>query len=134
MISEKLKGFIEEADYALVASADQRGRPHLAASRGLRVPDSDHILFEAWFCRKTMENVADVPRVAIVILDPGTGSGYQLAGLVENVSQSGILNGFAPELEAPGMPQVQWRMVVRIDEIVEFSTGAHSDRPLSALT
>jgi predicted pyridoxine 5'-phosphate oxidase superfamily flavin-nucleotide-binding protein len=132
MIPEKLKNFIEEANWAFVASADQRSRPHLAAGRSLKVPDAEHIVFESWFCRKTLENVAEVPRVTLVVVDPVTGAGYQFAGMVERVSSIGILNGYSPEAEAPGTPQVESRMVVRVEEIMEFSTGAHSDRPITA--
>jgi hypothetical protein len=131
MISEKLKKFIEETDLAFVASADQRARPHLAAGRGLKVPDPEHVVFEAWFCRKTLENVAEVPRITMVVIDAATGGGYQLVGTVEKVIPIGILNGFAPEVEAPGTPQVESRMVVRVEEIMEFSTGAHTDHPLT---
>jgi uncharacterized protein len=131
MIPEKLKKFVEEANWAFVASADQRSRPHLAASRGLKVPDAEHIVFEAWFCRKTLENVAEVPRVTLVVVDPTTGAGYQFVGKVEKVIPISILNGFAPEAEAPGTPQVESRMVVRVEEIMEFSTGAHTDQPIS---
>ena len=131
MITNKLKKFIEETNCAIVASADQRSRPHLAASRGLQVPDPEHVVFEAWFCHKTLENVAEVPRVALVVVDPATGAGYQLAGVVESVSQTGILDGFAPEIEAPGTPQVQWRMAVRVEEIMEFTPGAHTDQPIT---
>jgi hypothetical protein len=134
MISEKLKKFIEETNYAFVASADQRARPHLAAGRGLKVPDAKHIVFEAWFCRKTLENVAEVPRVTLVVVDPGTGGGYQLSGTVEKVIPIGILNGYAPEVEAPDTPQVESRMVVRVEEIMEFSTGAHTDHPLTTFS
>jgi hypothetical protein len=131
MISQKLKKFIEEANWAFVASADQRSRPHLAASRGLKVPDAEHIVFEAWFCRRTLENVAEVPRVTLVVIDPATGAGYQFTGMVTHVSAIGILDGYAPEAEAPGTPQVESRMVVRVEEIMEFSTGAHTDHPIS---
>lgn len=131
MISQKLKQFIEETNCAFVASADQRSRPHLAAGRGLKVPDSEHIVFEAWFCRRTLENVAEVPRVTMAIIDPATGTGYQLAGTVEKVIPIGILNGYAPEVEAPGTPQVESRMVVRVEEVMEFSTGAHTDHPIT---
>jgi hypothetical protein len=120
MISEKLKQFIEETNCAFVASADQRSRPHLAAGRGLKVPDSEHVVFEAWFCRKTLENVAEVPRVSLVVI-----------GTVEKVIPIGILDGYAPEVEAPGTPQVESRMVVRVEDIMEFSTGAHTDRPIT---
>jgi len=134
MIPEKLKHFIEETNRAFVASADQRARPHLASGRGLTVPDPFHVVFESWFCRKTMENVAEVPRVAFAVVDAATGVGYQLAGAVEECTQIGLLDGLVPEMEEPGMPQVQWRMTVRVEEVMEFSPGAHTDHPLAGLT
>lgn len=134
MISKKMKRFIEESDYAFVASANQRARPHLAASRGLKVPDPLHVVFEAWFCRKTMENVSEVPRVAIAVVDPLSGAGYQLFGAVESVAEVGLLDGYVPGIEEPGMPQVQWRMTVRVEEIMEFSHGVHTDHPIAVET
>jgi hypothetical protein len=134
MIPEKLREFIEQTNCAYVASADQRARPHLAAGRGLKVPDPQHVVFEAWFCRKTLENVAEVPRVSLAVVDPATGIGYQLGGVVESVTEIGMLDGFAPDLEEPGMPQVQYRMAVRVEEVMEFSSGVHTDHPLSAVT
>jgi len=134
MISEKLKQFLEAADWALVASADQRARPHLAAGRGLRVADPEHLVFEAWFCRKTLENVAEVPRLAIAIVDPATGTGYQLTGMVESARETAVLDGYTPAAEAPGTPQFQSRIVVRVEEIMEFSTGVHTDHPISRPT
>jgi hypothetical protein len=132
MISERMKHFIEAVDYAFVASADQRSRPHLAAAQGLKVPDPQHVAFEAWFCHKTLENVAEVPRLAIVVVDRESGAGYQLTGLVESTAAVGMLNGYAPELEEPGMPQVETRILVRVEEILEFSQGPHSDNPIAA--
>ena len=131
MISDKMKRFIEEINYAYVASADQRARPHLAAGGGLKVTDPHHLIFEAWFCHKTLENVAEVPRLAVVVVDPGTGAGYQLLCRVENTSEVGILNGYAPEIEEPGLPQVETRMTVRVEEVLEFSHGPHTDHPIT---
>ena len=134
MISDKMKRFIEEVNYAYVASADQRARPHLAAGGGLTVTDPRHLVFEAWFCHKTLENVAEVPRLAVVVVDPGTGAGYQLLCRVEDTSQVGILNGFAPEIEEPGLPQVETRMTVLVEEVLEFSHGPHTDHPIAVET
>ena len=132
MISDKMKRFIEEVDFAFVASADQRARPHLAAGRGLKVPDPRHIVFEAWFCSRTLENVSEVPRIALAVVDPLTGAGYQLVCFVESTSSIGILDGFAPEVEETGMPQVETRLVARVEEILEFSQGPHTDHPIAA--
>jgi predicted pyridoxine 5'-phosphate oxidase superfamily flavin-nucleotide-binding protein len=134
MITEKMRRFIEEVNCAFVASADQNERPHLAVGKDLKVPDPHHVVFEAWFCHRTLENVGQNPYVALAVVDPATGAGYQLAGTVESTSQIGILDGFAPQMEAPGTPQVESRMVVKVHAIMEFSHGVHTDRPLSAET
>lgn len=134
MISDKMKKFVEDVNYAYVASADHRSRPHLAAGTGLKVPDPDHLVFEAWFCRKTLENVAEVPRLAVVILDRQTGAGYQFLCRVERTNQVAILNGYAPDLEEPGLPQVETRMVALVEEVLEFSHGPHTDHPIAVET
>ncbi|BCR06445.1 hypothetical protein DESUT3_35140 [Desulfuromonas versatilis] len=131
MISERMKIFIEKVNLAFVASADLDGEPHLGAGRGLEVTGPNHLVFEAWFCRKTLNNVAQNPQVAIAVMDPESEAGYQLRGIVEKVSDVAMLNGYVPRLEEPGMPQVQSRIAVRIDKIMEFSHGAHTDNPLS---
>lgn len=133
MISKKLQHFIETTGWAYVASADQRARPHLAAGRGLKVPDSIHIVFETWLCPRTMENIAEVPRVAVAVVDPASGIGFQFACRVEKTSETILADSIAAGRETPGLHQVQWRIEVLVEEIMEFSIGVHSDRPMSAL-
>ncbi|ALC17865.1 pyridoxamine 5'-phosphate oxidase [Desulfuromonas soudanensis] len=130
MIPERIRQFLEENGCAFVASADGSGQPHLAAGHGLRFSDDEHLLFEAWFCRKTLANVAANPRVALLCVDPACGTGYQLVGEVVAAADTAILNGYVPPLEPRGLPQVQSRLEIRISEVMEFSTIAHSDRSL----
>lgn len=130
MITDKLKLFIETIDRAYVASADEHGAPHLAAGTDPKVPDPRHLVFEAWFCPTTLRNVAQNPRVAVAIVVPDSGAGYQLSGTVETVVDTALLDGYAPGAEEPGLPQVQSRLLVRVDEVMEFSAGVHSDHPL----
>ncbi|MBE0599312.1 MAG: pyridoxamine 5'-phosphate oxidase family protein [Desulfuromonadales bacterium] len=134
MISDKMKKFIEDINYAYVASADQRSRPHLASASGLQILDPQHLAFEAWFCHKTMENIAEVPRLAVAIIDPSTGAGYQLLCRVEQTAQVGILDGYSPEMEEPGLPQTETRITVLIEEVLEFSHGPHTDHPIAGET
>ncbi len=132
MITDKIRRFIEEVDVAFVASADAEGTPHLAAGMGLQVTDPDHLAFEAWFCTKTLDNVAHHPRLAIAVTAPKTAKGYQFIGTVEKSSETAILDGFVPGLESPGLPQVCSRLEVRVETIMEFSARIHSDTPLAA--
>jgi uncharacterized protein len=130
MITESIKRFIEEADHAFVASAGKEGSPHLAAGRELRVPDPGRLVFDAWFCLTTLQNLAENPLVAVAVADPSTGNGYQFAGRVERREDVAVLDGYEPGLEAPGMPQVETRLVVLVESVMAFSAGAHTDQPL----
>lgn len=130
MISEKMKRFFESLDYAFVASASETGVPHLGAGREIEIPTPSHVVFKAWSCHTTLANVRHNPRVAVTLVDPASGVGYQLTGYVEESNDTAILDGLAPGREEPGMPQIQSRFVVRIEGIMEFSPGPHSDHQL----
>ena len=130
MISPKMKRFIEETGGAIVASADSFGRPHLAAGGGLTVQGRRELVFAAWFCRETLNNVQQNPYVAVAVIDAGSGRGYQLTGRVVKTADVALLDGQAPQVEEPGMPQVQWQMTVRVEQVLEFAHGVHSDQPL----
>lgn len=130
MITENIRRFIEGAEYAFVASAGGDGCPHLAAGQGLRSPDPGHLVFEAWFCHTTLQNLEGNPRVAIAVADPVTGNGYQFVGRIETREAAAMLDGYAPDAEPPGMTQVQSRLLVLVETIMAFSAGRHSDLPL----
>ncbi len=129
MINEKMKQFIEGMNTAFVASADKFGCPHLAAGIGPQVPDSLHIAFAAWFCHRTLENLAANPVIAVAVMNPATGAGYQFIGKVEKSTGNIILGDHDPLSEAGKLPQIQYQLVIRVDEVMEFTHGVHTDRP-----
>jgi len=130
MITENIKRFIEGVEYAFVASADAHGCPHLAAGQGLRSPDPGHLVFEAWFCHTTLQNLEGNPSIAIAVADPVSGNGYQFIGRIERSEEASVLDGYAPDVEIPGMPQVKSRLYVSVEKIMDFSAGRHTDQPL----
>lgn len=130
MITEVIKRFIEKADYAFVASVNKKGCPHLASGRELRVPDPEHLVFESWFCLTTLQNLAENSKVAVAVADPVSGNGYQFVGRMERSEDAAIMDGYAPDFETPGMPQVLYRLYVQVESIMAFSAVAHTDQPL----
>ena len=130
MISAAIKEFVDKIGHAFVATSDANGNPHLASGRSISVFEPNRLLFEAWFCQATLKNLQENPKVAVAVADPVTGNGYQFTGRVERSEDTAILNGYIPDVEPPGLPQVQWRLEIRIDSVMIFSTDAHSDRPL----
>lgn len=130
ILTEEMVRFIEEAGHAFVASANATGHPHLAAGRDLHVRNNSHLVFEAWFCRTTMENITANPMVAVAVAAPAADKGYQFGGVVESATDTAIMDGYTKEGEDSALPQVQYRLVIRVDTVMEFSSGIHSDQPL----
>ena len=129
MITDNIRSFVEGIDHAFVASSNGAGSPHLAAGRRLRVADPRHLIFEAWFCYTTLENLTENPAVAIAVADR-EGNGYQFIGRIVRREEGAILDGYAPDREIQGMPQVESRLHVMVERVMAFSAGAHTDQPL----
>jgi pyridoxine/pyridoxamine 5'-phosphate oxidase len=113
-----------------VATADAEGRPHLAVARDVDLSEDGRLLVGEWFCPTTARNVADNPRVSVVVWDAETDSGRQLEGVVEDVEESAVLDGYMPdEPELPITPSVRRVLRVRVERAVPFCHAPHTDQP-----
>lgn len=130
MITEEIRQFADRVGHAFVATADATGRPHLAAGRDLSILEPARLVFESWFCQTSLKNLQENPNVAVVVADPSTGNGFQFIGHVERIADTAVLDGYVPDLEPSGQPQVQWRLEIRVESVLAFTADAHSDRPL----
>lgn len=130
MITEEIKRFADGVGHAFVATADAKGSPHLAAGRDISIIKPARLVFESWFCQTSLRNLQENPNVAVVVADPSTGNGFQFVGRVDKIVDTALLDGYVPDLEPAGLPQVQWRLEIRVESVMAFTADAHSDRPL----
>jgi general stress protein 26 len=131
IISDDIKEFIRTIPIAFVASTDESGHPHLAAGTGLEVRQGRYLNFENWFCTTTLRNVARNPNIAVAVTTADGRAGYQFLGRVSRSEEEAIIDGYAPKVEKPGTPQALIRMIVEVEEIMEFSAGVHTDTSLA---
>lgn len=130
-MSEKVKTVIAKSVVAYVASADEEGRPHLAVSRLIRVLDDQHVAFTAWFCPRTAENVSRNPAVSVAVWDSVADHGYQIVGRVSDSSIVAVVDGWSgDERSASAAPQEERKLTVKVEQIMEFKTGVHTDDPV----
>ena len=131
MKSESLKTAVELAEkleHVFVATADPSGMPHVAAAAKLNQTSKDHVTVAAWFCPGTVNNLNKNRRISMVVWDAPSDKGYQLLGLVEKIEEIAMMNGYSPEADKyPPMPQVENRLLVRVDKVIVFSHAPHSD-------
>jgi predicted pyridoxine 5'-phosphate oxidase superfamily flavin-nucleotide-binding protein len=130
-MSEEIRAALGGAAVAYVASADDRGQPHLAVSKLIRILDAEHVTFTAWFCPQTAENVATNPKVAVSVWGATHDHGYQLVGEVTNATVTATLDGWpGPEREYGPISQEERRLTIRVDAAMELKSGTHTDTAL----
>lgn len=131
MNSDKLKGALslaEKLGHIFVATADSRGLPHIAAAGKLTLHPGGLLAISAWFCPGTVSNLSENRSIALVVWDAKKDIGFQLSGEVKEVQELGVLDGYAPAVEAKmRLPQVQRKLLVELDKIIEFKHAPHSD-------
>jgi hypothetical protein len=131
MNAETLKKAVmlgEKLGHVFVTTANANGLPHVAAAEKINLEREDHVAVSAWFCPGTMANLQTNQRIALVVWDAKRDVGYQLLGVSEKMEDLAMMNGYSSGLEdqAP-LPQVERKLVVRVDKIVDFSHAPHSD-------
>ena len=130
LFTDTIRQFIVEVRFVFVASSDSSGCPHMAIGDHIVVSGDSRLVFENWFCPTTLQNIAYNPRVSVVAVSPDTGSGYQMLGSVISSAETAFLDGYDPAVSLPETPQVLTRFTVKVEKILEFTSGIHSDLPI----
>src|SRR6185369_1790760 len=131
MIIEPIRRLIENTPYVFVATSDLYGRPHLAIGEQVTITGESLLIFENWFCPATLQNIACNTNVSVVAITPESGKGYQMLGSVIKSADTAFLNGYDPDANLPETPQVLTRFTVRVEKILEFTSGIHTDLPIT---
>jgi hypothetical protein len=125
---EKAVALGAELQHVFVATTNADGLPHLAAAGRIAPASEGRVAVEAWFCPGTVTNLEQNRRISLVVWDAVGDTGYQLVGEVEKVEEQALMDGYAPNMEDLGpYPQVERRLLVRVDKVVNFSHAPHSD-------
>jgi predicted pyridoxine 5'-phosphate oxidase superfamily flavin-nucleotide-binding protein len=117
-----------ESGRVFVATADADGLPHMAVSGKISIEEEGLISVSEWFCPGTLSNLIINPRIALVVWYPVTDMGFQILGNSEKVEEISMLDGFLSDAyrEKP-LPQVERRIFIRVEKVMNFSHAPHSD-------
>ena len=128
---KKVAALEKKVGHVFVVSANSSGVPHVALARDMTITREGLVAVKAWFCRGTVANVQENGQIVLVVWDPAADQGYQLLGEIQNVGEVSMMDGYVPGEEESSLPQVERRLLVHIDKLIEFKRGVHSDRELS---
>lgn len=130
MITESIQRMIENLPYVFVATSDPAGHPHMAIGEQVAISGDSLLIFENWFCPSTLQNISCNTHVSVVAVSPDSGKGFQMLGSVVRSADMAILDGYDPNVKLPETPQVLTRFTVKVEKILEFTKGIHSDLPI----
>jgi len=120
----------EKGAFLFVTTAASDGYPHVAPAARLQLdPDKEGVAIDAWFCPGTLENLKENKKVDLVVWDATLDEGYQLMGKCQGVEDLAVLNGYDASLpEKTGLPQVERRIQIRVEKVLPFQRGSHTDQ------
>jgi hypothetical protein len=130
MITEPIRRLIENLSYVFVATADSSGQLHMAIGGQVIISGDSLLIFENLFCPATLQNITCNTNVSVVAVLPDTGKGYQMLGSVKRSSDPATQDGCDPADDLPERSQVLTRFIVKVEKVLEFTSGIHTDIPI----
>jgi hypothetical protein len=133
MKKELLERVVELADktqHILIATVSGDGIPHIAASKKLSLDARNNVVLTEWFCPGTMVNhmLGRNDHLAIAVWDLKKDTGYQLIGKAKKEEDLAYFDGYVSDLgKKDGVPQIQRKVTVKIDKILDFKLAPHTD-------
>ncbi len=118
------------AGFVMIGTANEQGIPHITAAGRLELTDENgaDVAVTEWFCPGTVSNLQKNKNISIVVWTKKMETGYQLLGHLTGVQDIGILDSYSPKVEKEHpMPQVEKQLLVKVEKILEFRLGPHSD-------
>ncbi|MFP3983111.1 MAG: pyridoxamine 5'-phosphate oxidase family protein [Desulfurivibrionaceae bacterium] len=131
MNPERIKeaaAIFEKTGFVWVATADDKGIPHISIAKKLTVESDNMVNLTEWFCPGTVNNIDKNPAISIVSWDKNTNTGHQLIGTVINIKEVGMQDGFTGESKPAETPQVEREFDVKVEYILEFKNAPHRDK------
>jgi hypothetical protein len=132
--SELIRKAVDMANrvgYALVATSDRNGLAHVAASRRVEAEPGNRVAVSEWFCPGTLANLQENPQISVVVWDPASDKGYQVIGKSVALEDTAMMDGFSPAVEENPPPQVERKIRIEVNRILDFSHAPHSDQEKS---
>jgi len=116
-----------------VATASKSGEPNVTPKGTLKLLDDQHVIFADLFSLKTRRNLQENPRVAVTVIDPSQGKGYQLKGTAELLTAGPLFEEMAKQLKGSPkrLPPLQYLVKIAVDAVYDQSAGPEAGKQIA---
>lgn len=118
---------------AWVATASRDGIPNVTPKGSLTLLDEHHVRFADLFSLKTGKNLLENKNVAVTVVDPGSGKGYQIKGTAEIINSGPLLDGAIEQMKAApkGLPPVHHVVNITVEAVFDQSVGPDAGKQIA---
>lgn len=113
--------------YVFVATADDKGMPHVAVAGAMARKGETLVGVSSWFCPTTLSNLQANHQISVAVWDGRNDSGYQLIGESEKIVDLAMMDGYVPSEKDKTIPQVEREIIIRVTKVIAFTQALHSD-------
>ena len=126
-ITEEMKALIK-GQQAFVATATTDGIPSIAPKGSTRVLDEEHIVFAESAGKRTLDNIKNNPKVAIIVCDTAQMKCLRFSGTAELLTEGPLYDEGKERMVKMGVPAPQAMVKVRVEEIYDCGAPGFGKR------
>lgn len=102
-LNDQVKQTLQEVKPALVATAAASGKPNVSAKGSLRVIDDTHVAFANVASPRTVANIQENDKVAIIVLGDDTHKACRIWGTGKVMDKGEVFDQFAAAMKERNM-------------------------------
>ncbi|MFC1901332.1 pyridoxamine 5'-phosphate oxidase family protein [Chloroflexota bacterium] len=121
-ISSEAKTMFEK-QLAVIATASEDGIPNVGPKGSMYVVDDKTLAYAEGTGEKTLKNLQQNERVAVLVVDKDKGDGYQVKGSAEILTSGEVFEQVAKRNEDRGKPYPKKVVKIRVEEIYSVKSG-----------
>ena len=112
-----------EQQLSVIATASKDGTPNIGPKGSMYVFDDETLAYSEGTGQKTLKNLQQNPKVAVMVVDREKTDGYQVKGTAELLSSGDFFERVAKRQEERKRPRPQSVVKIRIEEIYSVKPG-----------
>lgn len=121
-LSDEMRAIFER-QLAVIATASSDGTPNVGPKGSMHVVDDQTLAYSEGTGQKTLRNLLQNPRVAVMVVDRDASEGYQFKGTAEVMTTGDFYEREAKRSESRGRLRPSHVVRIKIEEIYSVKPG-----------
>jgi hypothetical protein len=121
-LTHEMKAMFEN-QLAVIATASKDGTPNVGPKGSMYVVDDETLAYSEGTGEKTLRNLKENPKVAVMVIDRDKADGYQVKGIAELLTSGDFFEKVARRQEERKRPRPKHVVKIRVEEVYSVKPG-----------